>query len=232
MIYVTGDTHIPHDIHKLDINNFPQQKAMNKDDYVIICGDFGGIWNESKEELYWRKWLKSRNFTTLFVDGNHENFDLLNSFPVEKWNGGKIHKINASIYHLMRGQVYTINGLKLFTIGGASSVDKENRIRSISWWEEELPDYAQCEEGLNNLEKNNWQVDYIMTHTCPTTILNKITEIFGFQPKPEDAVNKYLEVIEEKCKYNHWYFGHFHEDIEVDDKHTLVYEKIIRIDNI
>jgi len=77
MIYITGDTHIPIDIQKLNTKNFPEQYQMSKDDYLIICGDFGGIWNKSAEELYWLKWLNNKSFTTLFIDGNHENFDLL-----------------------------------------------------------------------------------------------------------------------------------------------------------
>ena len=81
MLYVTGDTHIPIDIHKLSVTNFPEQKEMTKDDVVLICGDFGGVWNNGKEELYWRRWLDDKNFTTVFVDGNHENHDLLATFP-------------------------------------------------------------------------------------------------------------------------------------------------------
>ncbi|WP_185649848.1 hypothetical protein [Clostridium sp. DJ247] len=56
-----------------------------------------------------------------------------------------------------------------------------------------------------------------------------ISKIFEFQPKPEDTVNKYLDVIEEKTRFKHWFFGHFHEDIELDSEHTLLYEKIIKI---
>lgn len=80
MIYITGDTHIPIDIHKLSTSNFGEQKVLTKEDVVIICGDFGGVWDNSKEEMYWRKWLDDKSFTTLFVDGNHENFPLLYKF--------------------------------------------------------------------------------------------------------------------------------------------------------
>ena len=67
MIFITGDTHIPIDIGKLSSKCFPEQKEMTKNDYVIICGDFGGVWDGSNEEKYWIKWLKSKNFTTLFI---------------------------------------------------------------------------------------------------------------------------------------------------------------------
>ena len=84
MIYVTGDTHIPVDIQKLSTKRFPAQKELTKDDYVIICGDFGGVWDvdrfkvqESPEEKNALDWLESKPFTTLFVPGNHENYDRL-----------------------------------------------------------------------------------------------------------------------------------------------------------
>ncbi|EPY2271283.1 metallophosphoesterase family protein [Clostridium sporogenes] len=229
MIYITGDTHFPNDIEKLNELNFPECKNLTKDDYVIICGDFGAIWNNSKQELYWRELLQNKPWTTLFIDGNHENFDLLYQFPVEEWHGGKVHKINNSIYHLMRGQVFNINGLKFWTMGGATSTDKENRIKNISWWEEEIPNSNEMTEGLDNLKKHNNEVDYILTHTCSSSILQDITEIYGFQPKPEENLNKYLKIIEEKFKFKKWYFGHFHEDIKIDEKHTMVFEKIYRI---
>ncbi|NFK78287.1 metallophosphatase [Clostridium botulinum] len=229
MIYITGDTHFPNDIGKLSELKFPHCKNLTKDDYVIICGDFGAIWDNSKEELYWREWLQNKPWTTLFVDGNHENFDLLNSYKVEEWHGGKIHKINDSIYHLMREQVFTINGLKFFVMGGAASTDHQNRIKNITWWKEEIPNQIEMNEGLDNLEKHNNEVDYILTHTCSSSVLKGITKILGFQPKPEDAVNKHIETIEERIKFKHWYFGHYHEDIEIDEKHTLIFEKIIKL---
>ena len=122
MIYITGDCHS--DFVRFNKENFPEQTAMTKDDYVIICGDFGGVWDvkeESKRETWWMDWLEGRPFTTLFVDGNHENFDRLYEYPVEVWKGGKVHKIRPSVIHLMRGQVYQIEGKKIFTFCGAST---------------------------------------------------------------------------------------------------------------
>ena len=54
--------------------------ALRNIDYVIICGDFGGVWNkdeESNTETMLLDWLECKPFTTLFVDGNHEGFDFL-----------------------------------------------------------------------------------------------------------------------------------------------------------
>ena len=108
MIYVTGDTHIPIDIHKLDDDAFTKQKNLTKDDYVIICGDFGGVWGNGRGDNYYLNKLENKNFTTLWVDGNHENYTLLKNYKIENWHGGKVQFIKDSVIHLMRGQVFDI----------------------------------------------------------------------------------------------------------------------------
>lgn len=129
MIYITGDCH--QDFRRFSTRIFPEQKEMTKDDYVIVCGDFGGVWNrggENKEEKHLMDWLEGKPFTTLFVDGNHENFDRLYACPVEEWHGGKVHKIRPTVIHMMRGQVFAIDGKSVFTFGGASSHDIDGGI--------------------------------------------------------------------------------------------------------
>ena len=97
MIFVTGDTHGEIDISKLNTKNFPIQRELTKDDYVIVTGDFGLVWDGSKADRHWQQWLNEKPFTTLFVDGNHENHELLQQYPVTEWNGGKVHQIQPSI---------------------------------------------------------------------------------------------------------------------------------------
>ena len=52
MIFITGDVHMPIDVSKLNSRRFPEQKQMTKEDYLIICGDYGGVWDGSREEHY------------------------------------------------------------------------------------------------------------------------------------------------------------------------------------
>ena len=171
MIYITGDTHS--NFNRFSTDNFIVQKEMTKDDYVIICGDFGGVWNyleESSYEKYWLDWLNKKNFTTLFVDGNHENYTRLYNYPVKGWHGGKVHKIRDSVLHLMRGEIFDIDNKKFFAFGGARShdiqegilnLDEEEkiynyrkrgayfRIRDYSWWDLELPTDDEMKKGIN-----------------------------------------------------------------------------------
>src|ERR1700690_1788246 len=142
MIFVTGDIHGTEDLGKLDGNKV--LKGLTKEDYLVILGDFGLIWGgDLKWEQRWLKWLSDRQYTTLFVDGNHENFDLLYSYPVQDFMGGKASQIQDSVWWLRRGEVYTINECKCFPFGGALSIDKHWRTPGKSWWPQEIPSEAE-----------------------------------------------------------------------------------------
>lgn len=227
MIYITGDTHGNIDIAKLTSEKFLEGKNLTRNDYVIICGDFGMVWDDRKADLYWRKWLDDKSWTTLWVDGNHENYDLLKNYKVDKWNGGKVQYIMPNIIHLMRGQVYTIDGYNFFTMGGASSHDKEYRTEGISWWPEELPSTKEYNEALKNLKKNQYHVDFIITHCTCDYIMNKICSWYE-----HDKLTQFLQVqIEEKTTFMHWFFGHYHLDKEIDSEHTALYNKIVKLED-
>lgn len=221
MIYITGDTHIPIDISKLNSKMFPAQKDLTKDDYLIICGDFGGVWNNSNEEHYWRKWFNNKNYTTLFIDGNHENFDLLKSFDIVDFRGGKTHKISDSIFHLMRGQIFEIQGKRLFTFGGASSHDKEFRKEGESWWKEELPSPEEIQTAYSNLDAVGWNVDYLITHCAPTSLQQILSPTYT-----HDVLTDFLEQIRSKLSYKGWYFGHYHQDQMIEEKHFSLFNDI------
>ena len=251
MIYVMGDCH--QNFRKFNTKIFPEQKEMTKEDYVIICGDFGGVWNkevENKEEKHLLDWLEEKPFTTLFVDGNHENFDRLYSYPVELWHGGKVHKIRPSVIHLMRGQIYEIDGKSFFTFGGASSHDIESgildpedpdfkerkkwldrewhsyRVNHITWWAQELPSEEEMQEGRANLAAHDNQVDFIVTHCCATSTQMLIDE----QKLKPDIETDYLEEIKRTIQFKKWFFGHYHDNRNVSKKEILIYEQFVRIE--
>jgi hypothetical protein len=210
-IFVTGDTH-GDPIRRLSSKNFPEGKDLTKDDFVIIVGDFGVLWlNEpDKQEHYVLKWLQEKPWTTLFIDGNHENHKRLANLPVEEKFGGKVGVVRSSIYHLKRGELYLIGGKTFFCFGGACSWDRYHRTLDVSYWEEEVPNYAEMEYGLKQLESVQYKVDYILTHTLPRLLI----EMLGFSKEPPngkgDATTKYLDHIANCATFKKWYFGHMH----------------------
>lgn len=247
MVFITGDCH--GNFRRFGHRYFPEQETMDRDDYVIICGDFGGVWGDSPEETYWLDWLEERSFTTLFTDGNHENFERLNTFPVHTWHGGCVHYVRPHVLHLMRGQRYEIGGRFFFTMGGAKSHDIEDgildpeapdfrdqyaalkragkrrfRVLGRSWWPEELPSDGEYVTALDTLERAAWKVDYVVTHCAPTGIALSMS-----RHNEADALSDFLEMLDQRMEYKTWFFGHFHDNRAIDQKHILLWEQIVQI---
>jgi len=215
-IFVCGDTHgMPRDTQKLNTTNFPQQKSLTKEDVLIQLGDFGWIWypiDQNKEQEYWLDWLASRNYTLAVVLGNHENYDVIETLPIkEKWgdNARVLHRKKGTIYFLKRGGIYTINGKKILTIGGAESIDKEQRVPNISWWEQERLNFEETELALDAIDANNKEFDYVLTHTCPAKIIREFT---NSNQKMKCSVANFLDYIDDTISFKSWHFGHFHID--------------------
>lgn len=253
-IWLTGDIH-GNPVRFSSVNFYEQKEfSRNKDEnIVIVLGDFGLIWNcneESSNEGYWLDWLEEKPFTTCFIDGNHENFDRLYQYPVEEWNGGKVHKIRPNVIHLMRGQVFELENKKFFSFGGASShdisagilelddpdfrhkkkkLDKDPyalyRINHVSWWKEELPSEEEMQEGIDNLKKHDNKVDFILTHSPSASVI----ALLGKGLYEQDVLTKYLEEIRCKTEYKRMFSGHFHINKAINDKDIILYEQIVRV---
>ena len=245
-IIVTGDIH-GNPFQRLNVENFPEGKTFTKEDYVIILGDFGLVWDDSAMEHSCLDWLENKPWTTLFIDGNHENYDLLNKFPIEEWGGGRVQKIRSSVIHLLRGEVYDIGGYKFLAMGGARSHDIQDgilevgdprikiwkkddfklfRINHISWWEEEIPNEEERKNALKNLAENDYKVDYILTHEAPSSDVVLMDHLL-YHP---DEYSKWLEIeIRQKVKYKKCFFGHYHLNLDVNEKETCLFERRIRI---
>ena len=148
-IAITGDTHG---------NGFKRIKDAKKLGIhtLIVCGDFGYIWSNIKENKYNIKVINDIGIKILFLDGNHENFDELKKYPYNNMFEGKVQIISNNIIHLLRGETYRINDKNIFVMGGAASTDKDCRIEGKSWWKEEVPDELERENALNNLKKLNY----------------------------------------------------------------------------
>lgn len=229
MIYLTGDTHGTIEIGKLSRANLAVERVEpGEGDFVIILGDFGLVFapdGQSAEERWWLKWLDKKPWTTLFIDGNHENFARLNALPEEEWRGGRVHRVSESVLHLMRGQIFEIDGRSFFTMGGAASHDRQFRKEGRSWWPEELPSEEELSRADAALDGCGRRVDYVLTHCAPTLVQGRINPTFL-----PDRLTEYLQHVRDTTAFHRWYFGHYHVDREYDDGFCALYDCVIPIE--
>jgi predicted phosphodiesterase len=221
VIYVTGDTH--GEMCRFDS---PQVKKLKKGDTLIVCGDFGFIWDGGQKEEKNLQKLGKKKYDILFLDGAHENFDLLNQYPVSDWNGGHVQHICGNLYHLMRGQIYTIEEKKIFVFGGGESPEKQVRIAAERWWACEMPSMEEMRVGVENLSAANMTVDYIITHEPAPRIVSTIVN-------PGDSANQLEAYFEQLCKqvqFSKWFFGAIHVDRKITAKNYAVFNEVIPVE--
>lgn len=223
MIYVTGDMHG-------DINRFysSEFKNLEEHDTLIVTGDFGFVWNGSKKEKKTLKYLGSRKYNVCFIDGPHDNFDEINSYRKTIWRGGRVHRISGNLFHLCRGQIFNIEGCTVFTFGGGEGSDKDIRNGTNVWFRDELPSPVQMRTGAKNLDSCDCKVDFIITHEPPATIKRAMLLRDG-KAINTNKLNGYLEELNNSCEFRQWYFGAFHQDKVITQKHTAVYKELIPI---
>ena len=202
MVFVTGDTH--GDPNRLSKNGLKNLKAG---DTLIVCGDFGFIWDKSKNEQKILKALSKREYNICFIDGTHENFDLLNAYPLTTWNGGKVHQISDNIFHLMRGQIFEIDGLKIFTMGGGESPDLDARLEDNPWLKYEIPSKEELLEGAANLEDNDCKIDVIITHE-PSSTIKGFLKLGESESVRVTTLNAYFDELSRCSEFDRWFFGY------------------------
>ena len=217
-------TFLKGDIHGnlFEIIDFINRFNLGKNDNIIILGDCGIAWRKDKKDLAQniKLWNECGNGVKLyFIDGNHENFNILNSLPIENNMG----KIADNIYHLRRGQVYEFENKKILVCGGADSIDKYRRIENFTWWKEE----AISQETIDDIPAGHY--DYVLTHCCPRSIFEKnriylSTLQFLDENKINHSSEDMLEQLKNKITFDHWFFGHYHINCNLDEKFACLFE--------
>lgn len=179
---------------------------------------------------------------------------MIAEYPLEEWHGGLVrHIVRDKVILLERGQIFNIEGHIFFTFGGAASHDipggalerndpdfalklKDRcdnwilyRIVGESWWPRELPTAEELQTGLDNLAKVDYKVDYVITHCCATDLQAAIVHYLN-KPSKADILTDYFQKLEGKLQYKHWYFGHYHYYLQTDEKHTVLYDDIVKLD--
>lgn len=250
-IFVCGDLHGSIDSYKLDNKRFPEQKHLTKNDVLINLGDFGFIWYEDKtskgykSDLHYLRQLSNRKYTFAFLDGNHDNHNILKTLP-ETYKFGNVVSIiddrfdkGIEIYYLKRSRVYEINSRKIFVLGGACSSDILNRKENVNYWKDESLTEEDKILAIQELSQHNFEVDYVLSHNCPKIVGDSIIQDSNMYSsnnidstiiKANDKHALFFnELLEMGLKTKEWHFGHWHLDFNItinDIKYFCHYRKI------
>lgn len=220
-IYICGDIHGS----KLPIESFlsrnKEASFSQTSTVIILLGDAGANFYLNKTDKKFKKFLNTTPFTYFLIRGNHEerSSNLASANP-DKWHEEIFFKNTVLVedeysnikYALDMPAIYEIDGYKTLTIPGAYSVDKYFRLKSKwPWFKDEQLTIEEMNLGRKLLEENNYNVDLVLSHTCPS--IYEPTDLFLKnidQSLVDNTMERYLGEIEFKLNYQVWLWGHFH----------------------
>ena len=125
------------------------------------------------------------------------------------------------------GKVFDLDGKQTIVMSGAYSIDKMIRLMyGYAWWPDEQPSDEIKRYVESQLDKLDWKVDVVLSHTTP--LKYEPVEVFlsGVdQSKVDKSTEKWLDGIEDRLDYQKWYCGHYHTEKKID-KLEIMFENM------
>ena len=216
MYYLTGDTHRDFKL----VAAFCEKVSSTKEDTMIILGDSGINYYGGAKDHWFKQQLAKLPITLFCIHGNHEQRPETLGYAEKAWHGGAVYWEAAfpNLLFAKDGEVYELGGKRCIAIGGAYSVDKQFRLAAgWHWWPDEQPSPKIRARVEAKLDAEGWRVDAVLSHTCPLKYEPVEVFISGInQARVDKTTEQWLDTIEDRLEYTHWYCGHFHTDKLID----------------
>lgn len=222
MVCITGDMH-----GELERFNDKRIRSLKKGDFLIVCGDFGFVWDGSKREEAILKSIGKKRFYTLFIEGCHENYDLLAKYPEEDFCGGRVNVISGNLMHIKRGSILDLQGMRFFAFGGGQTKDIDIRRDSNTWYEAELPTTEEVRDAVLNLKNADGKLDYIITHEPPASM----KEFLGFEVRQISHMHTFFDAVKNDCTFKMWFFGKAHINKVIPPKYRCLFDDVVTLRN-
>lgn len=210
MIYITGDIHGQFNpfLYILENGNYSGSS-------IFIAGDIGlgfGLFQDDLETFKSiEKRLKKIDVNLYLIRGNHDN-PLLWS-----WDYVLPELKNYPHIHVVKDyQFVELEGHKIVCIGGATSVDRDQRTEGRDWWKgESVIEYNQ----LDSYKMKD--IDTVITHAAPIfcppgdhDIRNVSYDILCRSREDREILKRlYFDLIQ-ITKVENWFYGHYHKAYE------------------
>ena len=216
MVYVTGDMHG-------DYSCFKRRalRRLKKGDTLIVCGDFGFLFDDSKKEEKWLKKIGRQRYNTVFVEGVHDNLNLIEKYPAEEWNGGMTHIISGRLRHLCRGNIFNVDGLTLFVFGGGEPPTAND----VPWGDRLLPSQEDIDSAQKRLRAAGSKADYIITHCCG----HKLKSLLTMVESNANVMDDFFDEIRKNVSYKGWMFAGYHIDRHIPPFDVALFEEVIKL---
>ncbi len=240
MIAVISDVHFPSNAERQKTME-AGLKALSGIRALFICGDFTDNRKDTQpgEAMKLPEYIKGLPYPVFFIDGNHEDYEVLKRLPSisEAERETLLQNVGCSvdakmtkkaadgIYYVKRGSACKIDGFSMLLIGGSTTGPGYKKNHPDIW----QPDEDLTKEDEQHIEaalaKNHNTFNLVFTHTVPECMVKA-----WFPDKDRSVTNEILERVWHSISYQHWMFGHFHEDTDYPEHMHCLYNDVMLLE--
>ena len=188
---------------------------------VVQLGDYGFGWETRQykgtggvvECAFTRtmeKFVARTDIPFYWIDGNHENFDLLEStlgglYPEDDGT----YMLRPGVFYIPRGTMLNWSGVRILCCGGAVSVDRRHRTPYVSWW----PQEAITDENVERCALQG-EADILLTHDFPwecNIVDRHLAPYWGEEANTNSSLDRMrVSTILNECRAYAVFHGHLH----------------------
>lgn len=232
-VFCTGDCHGSFN----KIKHLCETENTSINDYLVILGDVGVNYFLNGLDIRSKNFLSTLPITLICIHGNHEE----RAWNIDTYK--KVYNEELKCYVYVEEEYPNIlfpeNGAlflkdkRCLCVGGAYSVDKHYRLAmGQKWFPDEQLNNEEKKEILEKIKGDN-SFYFIFSHTCPLKYEKDLEYLFLSwldQSTIDKSMEEFLDKVEDSINYQHWFFGHFHDTNELNEKVTILYNDIIELD--
>lgn len=193
-------------------------RAAKRDgaDVLIPLGDLG-VWPDPYGQRFLdllSEHAQDVGIPVLFTEGNHEDFDFLEQFPI---GADGLRQLRPWVWHLPRGFRWTWGGLTFAALGGATCLNRPDLTPGFDWFPAEEITWAQAENMIAG-----GSVDVLVTHDCPAGVdIPDLPPPSQWAPEELRRAQNHrdlLRAVVDQIRPTHLFHGHYHVryDAELD----------------
>lgn len=232
MVYFTGDIHgnVIQLLWWLEKCRIPHEPSQ----IIVLLGDTGINYFCNYLDREKKVLLQDSKRTYFCIHGNHERRPAsINNYIEGNWHGGKVYREKdfPNLIFAKDGEVFDLDGVRTLVLGGAYSIDKQERLKyGLHWFEDEQISESQRATIFKKI-KQLGSVDLVLSHTCPLEWQPTDLFISGIdQNLVDNSMERWLTKVERSVNYRYWLFAHYHDDRKINDKAQMLYKNIIDFD--
>ena len=178
-------------------------------DAIVQAGDFAYKYDTIEKGRRFLEECSKGPVPWIFIRGNHDDTKWLRDFNNGELIGDTPIEIYPNVWWCPDGTVLQFANKTMLMVGGAISVDSDERYGGVEYWEDEGIPYGLLYQDIP-------KADILVSHDAPSEVAYKVIDGTNKEDSMSDSNRRTLQEIFEASGAQTLIHGHYHHGHETD----------------